>query len=256
MLVLPFDSDPARVFTTQLGDDKHSLEARYNERSESWTFDVVRDTDQVVLVTGVPLLIGQDMLAPYSLHIGGLVATDLATTDLDPGPDDLGDRVIVTWLSQDELVQLGLAGVQGLGSTEGDPGTIPDPGTGGSGSGVPLVPLVDIQQHEDDTGIEVITSQFMADLTPNSAPNVTLNIAFLASSPVGTATYRAYVGGSPGVIDGTLMGTVTRGGAAFIALRINGVRSNPGGIVPVKITIQSSGAGQTAAIDDLTGVLG
>jgi hypothetical protein len=257
MLVLPFTSDPARSFTTQLGDEKHTIEARYNDRSESWTFDIVRDADQVTLVTGVPLLLGGDMLAPYSLLIGGLVAADLGGTDTDAGPDDLGDRVIVVWLSNDELIALGLVGVQGLSTTGGDAGGGSGGDTGGSPAvGIPLVPLVDIQQHGDDSGNEVLTSQFTADLTPMTGTTITLNIAFLAASQGGTATYRAYIGGTTGVIDGTPVGTATRTGSAFFAIRINGTIPNPGGMVPVKITMQSSGVGIDALQDDLTGVLG
>lgn len=106
MLVIPFTSDPAQDFTVALGEAKYRLEARYNDRSESWTLDITRDADEEILVVGVPMLIGQDILKPYALGIGGIVVTDLANTGLDAGPDDLGSRVIVTWFSEDELDQI------------------------------------------------------------------------------------------------------------------------------------------------------
>lgn len=106
MLVIPFTSDPAQDFTLALGEAKYRLEARWNDRSESWTLDIIRDADEETLVVGVPLLIGQDILKPYALGIGGMAVTDLANTGLDAGPEDLGTRVIVTWFSEEELAQL------------------------------------------------------------------------------------------------------------------------------------------------------
>jgi hypothetical protein len=256
MLILPFQPDPARDFTVQLGDLKYTLEARYNERSESWTFDVVRDVDQVTLLTGVPLLLGQDMLAPYSLNIGGLLAADLGNTNTDAGPDDLGDRLIVTWLSPEEIEILGEAGAIGLSTTIGEVGGGTGDTGGSPGVGVPLVPLVDIQEHGDDSGAEVVTSQFTADLTPMTGTSITLNVAFQASSQAGTATFRAFIGGSSLTPDGTLVGTATRTGTTLASIRLNGTIPNPGGIQLVKITMRSSGAGVDALQDDLTGVVG
>ena len=259
MLVLPLTSDPSRSFTTDLADGKYTIETRYNERSESWTFDVTRDVDQVRLLSGVPLLIGQDMLAPYALQIGGLIAADMGADELDASPEDLGERVIVTWLSQDELVIMGLAGIPGLGVAVGDPGTtdpVPDPGTGGGTLGGMYVPLVDLQQHADDSGDEVIACQFTVDLTPNASPTIVVSASFLGSSESGTAVYRAYIGGSFGAVDGAYAGSAVRTAPGLVALSIAGAVTNPGGLVPVKITMQSSGPGSDVIIDDLTGSVG
>jgi hypothetical protein len=299
MLVVPLTSDPAQSFDVQLGDDKLTIEARFNDRSNSWTFDLTDANTQETLVTGVPLLIGQDMLAPYALGRGGLVATDLSSTDTDAGPDDLGDRVIVTWLSPDELSALAAAGVPGIatfqgapaaGGTSGSSGTGGGTGgaggggtggggtggTGGSGGGgtgggtggtggtgggtslvaVPSVPLVLNEQHADSSGVEVLVAEWPADLTPNVAATVTLDIAFLASSATGTATYRAYVGGTVGTIDGTLVGSITRAASTLAPVTITGTIGNPRTTVLVKLTMQSSGAGSNAVIDEMTGSIG
>ena len=108
MLLLPLDSSPAKVFTVQLGDgNKYVLETRYNEGFAGdggfWTFDLSRAIDGVVLATGVPILLGEDLLSPYALGMGALIAVDEANTDTDAGPDDLGVRVNVYWASADEL---------------------------------------------------------------------------------------------------------------------------------------------------------
>lgn len=110
-LILPFTSDPSQTFTTNLGDQKFVIDARWNEAGAFWTMDLTRSSDRVTIVTGVPLLIGQDVLAPYGLGIGGIAVTDLANTATDATAEDgdLGGRVAVAWLSPDELAQVGAA---------------------------------------------------------------------------------------------------------------------------------------------------
>lgn len=103
---LPFTSDPAQTFTVALAGTKYDIEARYNDAAGYWTFDLSLTSTGVTLISEVPILIGQDLLAPYALQIGGFVATDLSGAGLDAGPDDFGDRVIVSWLSPTELANL------------------------------------------------------------------------------------------------------------------------------------------------------
>lgn len=110
MLTVPFTSDPSQTFDVVLGETKFTIAARYNDEGGSWTFDLTRDSDGEVLLTSVPLLIGEDMLGAYALGYGGLLAEDLSGTGEDAGPDDLGTRVVVRWLSEDELAQLREAG--------------------------------------------------------------------------------------------------------------------------------------------------
>src|ERR1700690_2176818 len=110
MQTVPFTACPAQTFTTTLGDLRLDIAARYNDRNGVWTFDIKRSVDSVALLSSVPILIGQDMLAPYALGIGPLFAVDASGASLDAGPDDLGGRVTVVWFSVDELAQLIAAG--------------------------------------------------------------------------------------------------------------------------------------------------
>lgn len=103
MWKIPFTDDPAQSFTVGLGGVKYLFDARYNDIGGFWTFDISLQASQVQLVAGVPILIGQDMLAPYALSIGGLFAIDEVSGGIDAGPEDLGSRVVVLWLSPDEL---------------------------------------------------------------------------------------------------------------------------------------------------------
>ena len=113
MQTIPFTSDPAQSFSVSLDGNKYRFDARYNDRSGQWTLDITTEPMGVLLVAGVPILIGQDMLAPYVLGIGGLAATDTQTGGIDAGPDDLGDRVTVTWFSEAEMTLLRAAGLPG-----------------------------------------------------------------------------------------------------------------------------------------------
>jgi len=118
MLLLPLTSDPSRFFTTDLAGGEYTIETRYNVRSASWTFDVTRDIDGVRLVSGVPLLLGQELLSSYALKIGGMIASDLSNTETDAGPDDLGERLIVVYVTEQELALLASVGTPGLGVTQ------------------------------------------------------------------------------------------------------------------------------------------
>lgn len=275
MLVLPFSSEPAQQFTVNLDGEKFTIDAMYNERSASWTFDLTRESDQLLVLKGAPLLMGQDMLEPYAFGIGAFVASDLSGNDQDAGPDDLGDRAITTWLTPEEMVVLGgnftpnnlpliaanilRAGgnvtfvVNNITQQVNNTGDIISNTTTVNNL---LVPFADNHEHADNSGAEVIVAQFAADLTPNTAASVTVDVSFYASSATGVATYKVYVGGTRNVVDGTLAGSVTQNVSPFGVKRIRGTVTNPGGIVPVKITMQSSGAGVDAAIDDLTGGIG
>ncbi len=101
---LPFSSDPAQKFTSQLGDAKYTIEAKYNDRSGVWTFDLYDGASQQLMVASVPMVLGQDLLEPYNFGIGSILCVDANGTGIDAGPDDLGDRVKVYWFSADEVI--------------------------------------------------------------------------------------------------------------------------------------------------------
>lgn len=99
---LPFSSDPAQAFTTQLGDEKYIIEAKFNDRSGVWTIDLYDATQQPIALS-LPLLLGQDLLEPYNFGMGRILCVDETELGKDAGPDDLGSRVKVYWFSSDEV---------------------------------------------------------------------------------------------------------------------------------------------------------
>jgi hypothetical protein len=110
MQIIPFTSDPFQGFTVPLGDARYTFDVRYNETGV-WTFDLTRESDGAMLLSSVPILLGQDILEPYALGLGGLMAVDLGGETLDAGADDMGVRVVVGWFSTEELAALRDAGV-------------------------------------------------------------------------------------------------------------------------------------------------
>lgn len=115
MLTIPFTSDPWHSFSTVLDDVEYTIAQHYNERNGVWYFDLGLASTGKLLVAGIPILIGCDLLAPYGLGIGSMLAVDLraaAATEaagilpqsVDAGSDDLGSRVIVVYLAPGEVV--------------------------------------------------------------------------------------------------------------------------------------------------------
>lgn len=110
IIQLPVTSEPAQQFTILLGTQKWDLYVRYNDRGNFWTMDIMDDATQTSLITGMPLLLGCDLLEPYNLDNGAMIAYDTTGSGADAGPDDLGDRVLIYWFSADQVAST-LAGV-------------------------------------------------------------------------------------------------------------------------------------------------
>ena len=108
IIQLPVTSDPGQNFVTQLGTVKYQFYVRWNDRGNFWTMDVTDYNSQTKLISGMPLLLGCDLLSPYILGNGALIAYDSSGSGADAGPDDLGTRVLLYWYSAD-TVKTGVA---------------------------------------------------------------------------------------------------------------------------------------------------
>jgi hypothetical protein len=112
----------------------------------------------------------------------------------------------------------------------------------------------------DDSGTELVWWQFTADLSAQPGGTLALDFNMLASSDAGTATYRVYVGGafvtSLGVAPtGVLVASATRNGAGFIKISLQHTFTNPTGVVPIQVTMQSSGAGTACEGKQVDGMI-
>ena len=106
IIQLPVTSDPAQDFVINLGTQKWEMYVRYNDRGGFWTMDITDYNSQTSLVTGMPIVLGCDLLAPYTLGNGSMLAYDTTGSGTDAGPDDLGTRVVLYWVSADDVATI------------------------------------------------------------------------------------------------------------------------------------------------------
>ena len=115
MITIPFTSDAWRSFSTVLNGVEYTFDQRFNELNQRWYFDLGLAATGEILVAGVPILIGCDLLEPYALGLGSMLAVDLRAAaengpggflpaSVDAGAEDLGTRVVVVYLAPGEVV--------------------------------------------------------------------------------------------------------------------------------------------------------
>lgn len=96
---IPLMQQPER-FRIQLGDVTVELRTRYFKTTDTWKMSVYKNNE--LLVAGISLLNGIDILKPYNLEIGSLGLIDLNTTHLDANSQTLGTSVILLHMSTEE----------------------------------------------------------------------------------------------------------------------------------------------------------
>lgn len=104
IIELPLSNDAAQAFTTQLGSTKYDFQVVYNERSGVWMLSMYDNTTKDPILTSLPLVLGQELFAPYNLNIGRMLVVDLSNQNSEATYNDLGDRVKVYWFSDDEVL--------------------------------------------------------------------------------------------------------------------------------------------------------
>lgn len=131
--------------------------------------------------------------------------------------------------------------IQG-GSSE--PGPAGPPGPAGSAQ---LTFNLNPNGYGDNSGAEVVVDQIEANLGALGG-TVTIELVAAALSQSGTAAIRLRLGGSDNVADGTIVATLSPSTSSFVASNNNSTIANPGSLQRLKLTIQSSGAGQDALV--------
>ena len=115
MVIVPFTSDPWLSFSTVLDGVEYTFTQRFNELNQRWYFDLGLAATGEPLVSGIPILIGCDLLEPYALGIGSMFAVDLRAVaeagptgflpaSVDAEAEDLGTRVVVIYLAPGEAL--------------------------------------------------------------------------------------------------------------------------------------------------------
>jgi hypothetical protein len=99
---IPLRSDASQTFEVELEGSIYFCRVIWNERLQYWTIGI-SDVDRNVLVDGVPLLIGVDVIEQYGLGIGGLFMVDSEGEGAEATFDNVGNRVKLIHLTEDEL---------------------------------------------------------------------------------------------------------------------------------------------------------
>lgn len=105
--ILPFvPSDPHYTFDTTIVDEQVFFEVRWNERDSAWYFDMY-DANGGPMALGVKVVLGA-YLGRQSPHPwfseNVLAAIDTTLSNVDPGFDDLGTRVLIQHYTADTLL--------------------------------------------------------------------------------------------------------------------------------------------------------
>lgn len=105
--ILPVTSQPNQTFKTVLPLGKRNVELTiqlsFREVAGYWTMNIT-DKDGKMLLSGIPLLKGGNLLAQYAyLDLGYLAVVEVNPTGVDyPGASQLGTDFILIWGEDDE----------------------------------------------------------------------------------------------------------------------------------------------------------
>lgn len=99
-LVIPTRQDVAHYrFRIRLSGQFFSFEFHWNEREQTWSFDLYRSTGEL-MTTGIRLVLGQDLLgwlASEHKPEGTLRLDDTSDEGREAGVGDLGTRVLLLY---------------------------------------------------------------------------------------------------------------------------------------------------------------
>lgn len=106
MVQLPLvPSIPNYRVSTTLGGEQFVFDVRWNGRAETWFLNVLTSDAQPIR-TGIRLVLGAgigDRVADSRFPAGRFVVSDLSRSGREAGLDDLGTRVVVLFLTNEEL---------------------------------------------------------------------------------------------------------------------------------------------------------
>lgn len=114
MRYLPVNGElPHHVFFVQLDGTTYGFELRWNTRAQGWFLSVL-DAQGNLLLAGRRLVIGWGLTGRFRLRDkrlppGDVMAIDTSGQGKEAGLDDLGTRVVVTYVELAELQALGVS---------------------------------------------------------------------------------------------------------------------------------------------------
>lgn len=103
ILEIPLDAVPAQVMTVQLGDNKYIMDVQWNDRGQYPTLSLSDAVTEQPIAQGLPMVLGVDLLNPYNFGIGTLIMVDTSGRGQETTVSELGKRVKMYWVSEDEV---------------------------------------------------------------------------------------------------------------------------------------------------------
>ena len=106
ILTLPISTDLNQTFTATLGSvGTFDFRVYWNARALVWQMDISNTDTQAVVISGLRLAVGSDLLAAYGLRptFGAVVVIDVFGSGDDPTIDGFGSAHLAGWFSPDEF---------------------------------------------------------------------------------------------------------------------------------------------------------
>jgi hypothetical protein len=92
-ITIPVDSEPYSSLDTNLDGAVYTITTRWNFTESAWYMDLFSVEQATMLVRGIKLVLGEDLLKPYALvELGEMFVVDTKEGDKDPTEESLGDR--------------------------------------------------------------------------------------------------------------------------------------------------------------------
>ncbi|HEV7258927.1 MAG TPA: hypothetical protein VGN82_14195 [Bosea sp. (in: a-proteobacteria)] len=84
---LPIIDAPSQAFTTTLAGRRCDFAVNYSTFDDRWSFNL--DVDGVRVLSGRKIVLGVDLVAPFALGIGSLIAAPWGDEGAQPGRTEL-----------------------------------------------------------------------------------------------------------------------------------------------------------------------
>lgn len=101
------NDERARLQHTSLDGIRYRFKFAYNASADSWFMDI-RDATDTVMVAGIRLVLGVDLLEPYKymsgMPQGQLFCYDTSLAETEPGLTDFDSRVVLLYRPAAEVV--------------------------------------------------------------------------------------------------------------------------------------------------------
>jgi Domain of unknown function (DUF6983) len=103
---IPLIQSQSTVFNVDLNSINYNMQTKYNYRFGYWTLDILIGEDPFLM--GIGMLIGTNILSQYpkANNIGALIMFDTSDSNLDANFNELGERVIMIYLTPEELDEI------------------------------------------------------------------------------------------------------------------------------------------------------